>query len=102
MVAIHTFMFQGAARVTCTSMFSDHSLTLKKWFKVKSDTTKRFAANDFLKVDCTLQTSRTKEDRGTFMLTPHSLTLKERPKVKSDITKRFAAYDFQKVDCNNK
>ena len=28
-------LFEGAATVTCTSMLSDHSLTLKKWLKVK-------------------------------------------------------------------
>ena len=69
-------------------MLSDHSLTLKKWFKVKSDTTKRFAANDFLKVDSTLQTSKTKnKQEDTLILTRPSLTLKEGSKVKSDITK---------------
>ena len=41
-----------------TFMLSHHSLTLKKCSKVKSVTTKRFAANGFLKVDCTLQTFR--------------------------------------------
>ena len=83
----------------CTSMLRDHSLTLKKWFKVKSDSTKRFAATDFLKDDSTLQTSRTnnKRDRGTFMLTRPNLTLKDLPTVKSDITKRFAVYGFLKV-----
>ena len=61
----------------------------------------RFAANGFVKIDSTLQTSRSnnKRDRDTFMLIHLSLTLKKRFKVKSDITKRFEAYDFQKVDC---
>ena len=65
----YTFMFEGAERATCTSMLSDHSLTVKKWFKFKSDTIKRFAANDFLKVGCTLQTFRTnnEQDRGTLI-----------------------------------
>ena len=61
----------------------------------------RFAANDFLKVDSTLQTSRTnnKQDRDTFMVTRLNLTLKNLAKVKSDITKRFTAYGFLRVDC---
>ena len=68
-------------------MLTLHSLTLEEWSKVKSDITKRFATNDFLKVDSALQTSRTnnKRDCGTFMLTRPSLT--------------FAADDFIKVDC---
>ena len=50
-------------------MPSRHNLTLKERSKVKSDTTKRFAACGFLKVDCKLQTSRTnnKQDRDTFV-----------------------------------
>ena len=82
-------------------MLSCHNLTLKERSKVKSDITKRFAAYGFLKVDCTLETSRTinKREMCTFMLTHPSLTLKERSKVKSDITKRFTAYCFLKVDC---
>ena len=40
-----------------TFMLTQHSLTLKEWSKVKSDTPKRFAADDLLHVDCTLQTS---------------------------------------------
>ena len=76
-------------------------MTLKEEYKVKFDITERFAAYGFLKVDCTLETSRTihKWDISTFMLTCPSLTLKGEPKVKFDITKRFAAYDFLKVDC---
>ena len=52
-----------------TFMLSRHSLTLKDWCKVKSDSTKRFSANGFLKVYCTLQTSRSnnKRDRNTFV-----------------------------------
>ena len=44
-------------------------LTLKEWPKVKSDTTKRFAAYGFLTVNCTWETSRTnnKRDRDTFV-----------------------------------
>ena len=34
-----------------TFMLSCHSLTLKEQSKIKSDTTKRFAASDFLKVN---------------------------------------------------
>ena len=73
-----------------------YSLTFKEWSKVKSDTTKRF-----LKVDCTLQTSKTnnKQHRGNFMPTCHSLTLKKWPTVKSDSTKRLAAYGFLEGDC---
>ena len=82
----YTFMFEGVARVTCTSMLSGHSLTLKKWFKVKCDTTKRLSPNDFL-------------DRDTFMVTRLNLTLKNLAKVRFDITKRFAAYGFLRVDC---
>ena len=52
-------------------------LTLKVQSKFKSDITKRFAAYDFLKVDCTLETSRTNE---------------------SDTPKRFEASDFLKID----
>ena len=89
-------MFEEAERATCT--ISANIVSLKKWFKVKSDTIKRFAANDFLKVDCALQTSRTKKDRGTFKLTHPCLTLKEGSKVKFDIAKRFTAYGFLKVD----
>ena len=82
-------------------MLTHPSLTLKEGSKVKFNITKRFPAYGFLKVNCTLETSRinNKRDIGTFMLTHPSLTLKERPKVKSDITKRFAAYGFLKVDC---
>ena len=82
-------------------MLTRPSLTLKEWSKVKSDIAKRFAAYGFLKVDCTLEKSRTtnKRDTGTFMLTRHSLTLKEWSKVKSDTTQRLAAYDFLKFHC---
>ena len=61
----------------------------------------RFAANGFLKVDSTLETSRTnnKRDIGTFMLNRHNLTLNERSKVKSDTSKRFTAHGFLKADC---
>ena len=46
-----------------------HSLTLKEWPTVKSDSTKRLAAYGFLEGDCTLQTSRSnnKQDRGIFV-----------------------------------
>ena len=50
-------------------MLTHHSLTQEKYSKVKSDTTGRFAGNDFLKVDCTMQISRTnynKQDRDIF------------------------------------
>ena len=82
-------MFEVAARVTCTSMLTCPSLTLKEESKVKFDITKRFAAYGFPKVDCTLETSRTinKWDISTFMLTCPSLTLKEESKVKFDSTK---------------
>ena len=61
----------------------------------------RFAANGLLKVDSTLQTSRSnyKQDIGTFMPSRHNQTWKERSKVKCDTTKRFVAYGFLKVDC---
>ena len=44
---------------------SRHNLTLKEWSKVKSDTPKICS----IKVDCTLQTSKTnnKQDRDTFV-----------------------------------
>ena len=63
-------------------MLTRYSLTLKEQSKVKSDIVKRFAAHNFLKVDCTLQTSRTnnKWDRG---------------KDKCNITRRFAAHHHQ-------
>ena len=50
-------------------MLSPNNVTLKERSKVKSDTIKRFAAYGFLKVDCTLQTSKTynKRDRDTFV-----------------------------------
>ena len=66
-------------------MLSRHSLTLKEWSKVKSDSPKRFTANGFLKVDSTLQTSRfnNKPTIGTFILSHHNFTLKELSKVKS-------------------
>ena len=85
----------------CTFMLSQHSFSLKKRSKVKSVTTKRFAAYGFpLNVGCTLQISRTNNKRGigTFMLSHYSLTLKKWSKVKSDTTKRFTAYSFLKVD----
>ena len=41
-------------------MLNHHCLTLKEQSKVKSDTIKRFAAYDFIKVGCTLQTSRSR------------------------------------------
>ena len=49
----------------------------------------RFAANGFLKVNFTLQTSRSnnKQDIGTFLPSRHNLTLKEWSKVTSDTTK---------------
>ena len=58
-------------------MLTHHSLTLKEWSKVKSDSTKRFAAYGFLKVDCTLHISRTnnKRDRGIFVKTAVTLPM---------------------------
>ena len=82
-------------------MLTRPSLTSKEGSKVKSDITKRFPAYGFLKVDCTLETSRTnnKQDISDVMLTRPNLTLKEGSEVKSDITKRFPAYGFLKADC---
>ena len=40
-------------------MLSYHIFALDEWSKVKSDTTKIFVADDFLKVYCTLQNSKT-------------------------------------------
>ena len=56
---------------------------LNGWSKVKSDSTKRFAAYGFLKVNWALQTSRTnnKQGRGTFMWKRHGLIVKEWSKV---------------------
>ena len=79
-------------------MLTCPGLTLKEESKVKFDITKRFTAYGFIKVDCTLETSRTnnKSDLGTFMLTRPNLTLKEQSKVKFDIVKRFAVHGFLK------
>ena len=62
-----------------TLMLTRPSLTLKEQSKVKAATTKRFAAYDFLNVDCKLETSgsNNKGVIGTFILTHPILTLKE-------------------------
>ena len=72
-------------------MLRCHNLTLKEQSMIKSDATKRFAGYGFPKNDCTLQTSRTKNQRHTGH---HCLSL-----IKSDTSKRFTSYCFLKGDC---
>ena len=82
-------------------MLTLYRLALSESSKVKSDITKRFTADSFQKVGCTLQASRinNNQDSDMFMLTSNQLTLNEWSKVKSNITKRFTDYIFLKVNC---
>ena len=96
-LAVHCKPLEPLTSDRASFLFGCHGFTLKGYPKVKSDTTKRYIASNFLQVACILETSgsNNKWDRGTFKVDCHILSLKQHPAVNSNNQRYIATNFFQ-------